>query len=110
MNSMSYGRIAFFVGTLLVTCVCGVVIGVTVAGRMGGQPQSSHPIITEFEEDGEEPTGIIDVNVINPKRDPAFQRTISGPAYVEPYFLDDMFAKVAGPIKSITKKIGDHVA
>src|SRR5262245_12347466 len=53
--------------------------------------------------------GSILVKTVLPKKDKAFVRAITGPAYVEAFYRADLFAHVAGPVKYVEKDIGDTV-
>lgn len=60
-------------------------------------------------DDDEDPDPRLVVKTIYPKLDPSFVRSITAPAYVEPYFRADLYSHVAGPVKFIQKNIGDQV-
>jgi multidrug resistance efflux pump len=51
----------------------------------------------------------IAVKTIHPRRDPSFVLSVKEPAFVEPYFHAELFSRVAGPVKSVQKDIGDPV-
>ncbi len=57
-----------------------------------------------------EPTGTVTVKTIHPKHHPSLEVTVEQPAFVEAYYRADLQARVAGPVKSIEKDIGDRVA
>ena len=59
-------------------------------------------------EDEEGASGV-PVQVILPKLDPNLSVSVTQPAYVLPYYQIDLRARVAGPVLSVTKTIGDRV-
>jgi multidrug resistance efflux pump len=51
----------------------------------------------------------IPVKVIRPKRDPSFVISVQSLATVEPFFQDEIRARVAGQVKYVQKNINDRV-
>lgn len=51
----------------------------------------------------------ISVTTIHPRSDPAFVLSVQQPAFVEGFFHADLLARAAGPVKAITKDIGNTV-
>jgi multidrug efflux pump subunit AcrA (membrane-fusion protein) len=49
------------------------------------------------------------VDVLAPRADSSFSMSVTQPAYVEPYYRIDLRARVAGPVMTIRKDIGDTV-
>src|SRR5262245_35109608 len=58
----------------------------------------------------ESPSRQVGVKTIHPKRDPSFVLSVKEPAYVEPYFRAELFSRVAVPVRSVQKDIGDPVS
>jgi multidrug efflux pump subunit AcrA (membrane-fusion protein) len=52
----------------------------------------------------------IPVNVGQPRLDSSFSMNVTQPAYVEPYYRIELRARVAGPVVTIRKAIGDRVS
>src|SRR5262249_15441066 len=87
----------------------GVVMAVTGSMRSGqkvqtGAVEASHP---DLQDTGE---GAIPVKTIRPKRNQQeLVRCVSQPAFVIGFYRADLMARVAGPVKSVRKNIGDLV-
>jgi multidrug resistance efflux pump len=53
----------------------------------------------------------VTVKTVHPRHDPSFSVSIEQPAFVAPYYLAELMAKVAGPVKptGIVHEVGDRV-
>src|ERR1700722_13495419 len=51
----------------------------------------------------------VPVGIIEPKHDPGFKICVTQPAYVEAYYRVELRARVAGPVLSVTKAMGDQI-
>jgi len=99
------------IGLLAGLAVCGA-LGVFVMRASTRQPaeRTNSSLISSQEEGRSGSSGFqITLKTIHPKRDPSFVLSIKEPAFVEPYFRADLFSRVAGPVKSVQKDIGDRV-
>ena len=99
-------------GTLTGVFALGVVTAIAAQKFLPGQnAAASHvaaPTPADDDEAGGQPIDI-PVKTIHPKRDPSFIISVQELASVEPYYRADLRARVAGPIKFITKDIGGRV-
>jgi multidrug resistance efflux pump len=99
---------------LLAALVVPLGAGAVWAVRAVGGPHKHHAAApgepaADDEDDSAGNTQVATVKTIKPKRDPSFVIAVDEPAYVEPYFKADLMARVAGPVKSVCKDIGDPV-
>jgi multidrug resistance efflux pump len=90
---------------------------VAAAGALGvggflkarGLPAGEPPPATAADPAGPEASAAVTVKTVHPRRDPKFCMTVEQPAYVEPYYQDDLLARVAGPLKFLDVDIGSRV-
>jgi multidrug resistance efflux pump len=99
------------IGLFAALAVCAA-LGIFAMRAWTHQPleRASSSVISSPDEEPRAASGYqITVKTIHPKRDPSFVLSIKEPAFVEPYFRADLFSRVAGPVKSVQKDIGDWV-
>jgi multidrug resistance efflux pump len=60
-----------------------------------------------FDDEGGD--NVVPVEMIKPKHDANFSISVTQPAYVDAYYQVDLRARVAGPVLSVAKVIGDAV-
>jgi multidrug resistance efflux pump len=51
----------------------------------------------------------VSVNAVRPRLDPSFSTSIEQPAFVDAYYQADLMARLAGPVKTVVREIGDEV-
>jgi multidrug efflux pump subunit AcrA (membrane-fusion protein) len=92
---------------VLVLVGCLVSGGLAMRPLLGGNANGAPPEEAHLDEgDG---AGSITAEVIQPRLDPNFTVTVTQPADVQPYYRIDIRARVAGPVLSVRKAIGDAV-
>jgi multidrug resistance efflux pump len=94
------------VALVLVLFAAGTHALFTTARHPSADTSAQEPLPSEI---SSYDSDVLEVNVIQPRRDPAFTMTVSEPASVEAYYTAQLKAKVSGSVHSIYKDIGARV-
>jgi multidrug resistance efflux pump len=96
---------------VLCLAVATVAAGFWAAKKFMPPASTTNTLITEFDDDDPDFTKAppLPIKVVHPKRDPNFTIRVPVPAYVEAYYQADLLARVAGPVLSVSKDLGDLV-
>jgi multidrug efflux pump subunit AcrA (membrane-fusion protein) len=98
---------------VVLVCIAALAVGLAAGGLLGSRPPSgwlsASAAAADPPPDPEAQEESIPVKVIKPRIDPSFKITVSQPCYVEPYYRINLEARVAGPVRKITKAIGSTV-
>jgi multidrug efflux pump subunit AcrA (membrane-fusion protein) len=86
-----------------------LVLVVVLAVRFWGNGAVQGADTEKPAEEGSGQDGNTPVQVIKPRLDPNFTISVTQPAYVEPYYQIDLRSRVAGPVRYVSKAIGDTV-
>ncbi len=92
-----------------VPCAFLIVAALLVHAWPNSSPKGKKEPVTTYQEE-EELNDLTLVKTVRPKLNHTFQRVVTSPAYVEPFFKADLYAQVAGPVKRVFKNIGDTVS
>jgi multidrug efflux pump subunit AcrA (membrane-fusion protein) len=106
----SYVRDRIVAGLLIVT-----IIGYAIWSRSGSAIYDLIQLAMSISERNavqvisSEPSSVLSIETVSPRRDTQHQVVVRQPAEVEPYYLIQLFAETSGTIVSIEKEIGDEV-
>jgi multidrug resistance efflux pump len=90
--------------------VAALGLGLAAGGFWGFRPRPAGPVAGSGLHAAEQaPQQAVRVKVIKPRVDKDFKVTVGQPCYVEPYYRINLEARVAGPVKQLTKAIGSPV-
>ncbi len=90
-------------------CAALAVVLLVVLAWPSSRKNGKKEVLLSPPEEEETTDMVTTVKTIHPKLNKSFTRTVTAPAYVEPFFKADLYAHVAGPVKRIHKNIGDQV-
>ena len=101
---------AVAIGALVFLIALAVAGGWALRNRFASAP-TVPGMVADIDDDDEDLAKVqpLPIKVVRPKRDPNFTIRVPVPAYVEAYYQADLLARVAGPVLSVSKDLGDTV-